>query len=181
MTRFAFVLFVVLLAAPLEAAPITTNLTGNCVEALPATGATWQSTSHFRFAVFWDYTLDCEATIANGYGPYIRFDNFDGLGGLRIEMAADALYACKKHQIDWQEVLEDGSLGALGAIIINPGLNGGCASGGPGSVITTTGGEVPLTPVPEPGTGLMMLIGAGVVAIRRRVARSQHRRTATGR
>lgn len=168
MTRYAFVLIALLLALPVEAAPITTNLTGSCVESLPTTGATWQSTSHFRFAVFWDDALDCEPTIANGYGPYIRFDNFDGFGSLRIEMAADALYSCKKHQIDWQEVLADGSLGLLGAIIINPGLNGGCAGGmSPPSIITKT--EVPPTPVPETGTALMMLIAAGAMAIGRRV------------
>jgi len=168
LTRYAFVFMTLLLAAPADAAPITTNLTGHCVESLPTTGATWQSTSHFRFAVFWDDALDCEATIANGYGPYIRFDNFDGLSGLRIEIPGDALYSCKKHQIDWQEVLADGSLGLLGAIIINPGLNGGCAGGMSPPRITTTS-ELPAKAVPETGTGVTMLIAAGVMAIRRRV------------
>jgi hypothetical protein len=84
-------------------------------------------------------------------------------------MTADALYSCKKHHIDWQEVLADGSLGLLGAIIINPGLNGGCAGGMSPPSITTTENELPLTPVPEPATAVMMLIAAGVMAIRRRV------------
>jgi hypothetical protein len=167
MTRYTVAIIALLLAAPAAAAPITTNLTGSCVESLPTTGATWQSTSHFRFAVFWDDALDCEATIANGYGPYYRFDNFDGLGGLRIEMPGDALYACKKYQIDWQEVLADGSFGLLGAIIVNPGLNGGCQGGSSPRFLPPAGTEVPTTTVPEAGTFLMILIAVGVMAVGR--------------
>lgn len=171
MTRSTVALIALLVALPASAAPITTNVTGHCVESLPTTGATWQSTSHFRFAVFWDDVLDCEATTANGYGPYDRFDNFDGMGGLRIEMPFDALYSCKKHQIDWQEVFEDGSFGVLGAIIINPGLNGGCRSGGGfyGPQPTT---ELPAVAVPETGTGLMILIAVFAIVLAR------HTRTA---
>jgi hypothetical protein len=168
-TRCAFVLIALLSTLPAAAEPITTNLTGGCIESLPATGATWQSTSHFRFAVFWDDALDCEATTANGYAPYYRFDNFDELGGLLITMPADALYSCKKHQIDWQEVLADGSLGTLGAIIINPGLNGGCAGISPPSVVV--GAESLPAQVPEAGTAAMMLIAVSAMAIRKRVMR----------
>jgi hypothetical protein len=170
-TRCTFSLILLLLAAPAAAGPITTNLTGDCVDALPTEGASWQSTSHFRFAVFWDDVLDCAPTIAHGYGPYERFDDFDGTGGLRIEMSADALYACKKHQIDWQEVLEDGSLGLLGAIIINPGLNGSCQGGTSELSLQPSGTEEPPpASVPEPGTLLMALIGACALVIRRHVA-----------
>ena len=166
MTRYMVAFVALLVAAPATAAPITTNLTGSCVESLPTTGATWQSTSHFRFAVFWDDVLDCEATTANGYGPYYRFDNFDGMGGLRIEMPFDALYSCKKHQIDWQEVFEDGSFGLLGAIIINPGLNGGCRGGGGsyGPPLTT---ELPPVAVPETGTLFMILIAVCAIVLAR--------------
>ena len=46
MTRYAPLFIALLLfAAPAEAAPITTNLSGNCVDSLPATGATTASTS----------------------------------------------------------------------------------------------------------------------------------------
>lgn len=166
MTRYTVAIVALLLAAPAAAAPITTDLTGSCVESLPATGATWSSTSHFRFAVFWDDVLDCEATTANGYGPYYRFDNFDGNGGLRIEMPFDALYSCKKHQIDWQEVFEDGSFGLLGAIIINPGLNGGCRGGG-GSYVPPTTTELPPVPVPETGTFLMIPIAVFAMFVAR--------------
>ena len=179
MTRCTLSLIVWLLAAPAAAGPITTNLTGNCVEALPTEGATWQSTSHFRFAVFWDDVLDCEPTIAHGYGPYERFDDFDGTGGLRIEMSADALYACKKHQIDWQEVLEDGSLGLLGAIIINPGLNGSCQGSTSDfyPLPSETEGPPP-TPVPEAGTFLLALLAACALVIQRHLTTARRHKHA---
>jgi hypothetical protein len=179
-TRYAPLFVALLIAAPAAAAPITTNLTGNCVQSLPATGATWQSTSHFRFAVFWDYALDCAPTVANGYAPYVRFDNFDGLGSLRIEMFTSALYACKKHQIDWQEVLEDGSLGALGAIIINPGLNGACSgrlSPPLGPPIESPKVDPPPVSVPETGTLLMLFIAAGVLGVGSRLLLPEERPT----
>ena len=144
-----------ILATPAFASSIVTNVAGGpggieegCVGALPSAGAAWESTGHFQFAVFWDDNLTCEATTDNGYAPYYRYDDFDGTGGLRIEMFQAELRPCKKYQIDWRSVSADGSLGVVQAILINPVNNPECQGGGAGSAAVAPG-----TPVVPPGTG----------------------------
>src|SRR5688572_4473042 len=130
--KFCVVLLTVFIASSAFAAPILTSVDGSsgaCISALPTAGVRWESTAHFQFAVFWDDNLTCEATIANGYAPYHRYDNFDGSGGLRIEMFQGDLIPCKKYQIDWRRVYDDGSVDPVQAILINPIDNPECQSG----------------------------------------------------
>ena len=175
---------VTVLGSPAFASTIQTNvysgpghIQDGCVSALPSTGATWESTGHFQFAVFWDDNLTCEATIDNGYAPYYRYDNFDGTGGLRIEMFQADLIPCKKYQIDWRSVFADGSYGVVQAILLNPVNNPECQGGGGGSAAFPPA-LAPTAPVPEPGTetGTLMLVASSLLWVAgrsRRVTRTQ--------
>jgi hypothetical protein len=167
-------LLTVLIVSPALAGPIFTSVDGGssgCISALPAAGAYWESAGHFQFAVFWDDNLTCEATIANGYAPYHRYDNFDGTGGLRIEMFQADLIPCKKYQIDWRKVYDDGSVDPVQAILINPIDNPECQSGSTPYPPAPT----PTRPVRVPEAHTLLLIATGLVwfAQRRHRARTE--------
>ncbi len=86
------------------------------------------------------------------------------------------LIPCKKYQIDWRKVYDDGSYDPVEAILINPADNPECQAGGSFRATTTGGGggggqagpQGP--PVAEPGT--VMLIAAGMACLARRRRRS---------
>ena len=158
-------LLVTFLARPAFADLIRTNVNGGssgCVSSLPAGGALWESPGHFQFAVFWDNNLTCEATIANAWAPYYRYDNFDGTNGLRIEMFQQDLHPCKKYQIDWRAVHDDGSYGPVEAVLINPVDSPECQTGG-----VVPGPTPPPGPVPGPGAFMLVAFGMAWLAKRR--------------
>jgi hypothetical protein len=185
-----------LFAGRAQAAPIEINFEGGCLTSFPGGVATWRSTTHFRFAEFWDLEAGCASTTAIGVTFYERFDNFDGTGGLFIRQLQSRLPLCGRGQIDWQEYIEgtDKELGGLGAIVFNTGVN--CSQlapppptspGTPGPpfapppeqpfLLTPGPPLIPTTPelplpqvVPEPGTLALVGLGLGVGYWKRRRA-----------
>ena len=161
-----------LFAVPARAGPISINFEGGCLTSFPQGGATWTSVDHFRFAEFWDLDAGCAATVSIPITFHIRFDNFDGTGGLLIRQLEGSLPPCGRGQIDWQEYVDgstsSGELGPLGAIVFNTGLN--CSAFPPERIapfFPAPGPEIPV-PIPEPAILALAGVGLGWGAWKRR-------------
>ena len=182
--RHAFTLscvFVLFGAISTSASPILGSA-NECRESLQDNRATWTSSEHFQFVAFWDPVAGCDPTIAHPIQLHTWFENFDGLGGLKVETLFDLFPQCGRIQFDAQSymgptsaVLDEQSLVSL---VFNTGVD--CDPGGdPPRPPTSTGDPDPRgSPIPEPAS--LLLFGTAL-SLLRRLIQSRFQRSNTSR